>query len=50
MTRQYNRVRTEVSCQVTVVVVVTGIDISSTGSRNFVGGVTLGTLSRSRFS
>ena len=39
-----------VSCHVTVVVVVTGIDISSTGSRNFDGDLTLGTLSRSRFS
>ena len=39
-----------VSCQVTVVVVVTCIDVSPTGSRNFDGGVTLGTLSRSRFS
>ena len=36
-----------VSCQVTVVVVVTGIDISSTSSRNFDGDLTLGTLSRS---
>ena len=39
-----------VSCQVTVVVVVTGMDISSTGSRNFDRDLTLGTLSRSRFS
>ena len=34
-----------VSCQVTVVVVVTRIDISSTGSRNLDGDLTLGTLS-----
>ena len=39
-----------VSCQVTVVVFVTDIDVSSTGSRNFDGDLTLGTLSRSRFS
>ena len=39
-----------VSCQVTVVVVVAGIDISPTGSRNFDGDLTLATLSRSRFS
>ena len=39
-----------VSCQVTIVVVVTGVDVSSTGSRNFNGEFTLGTLSRSRFS
>ena len=39
-----------VSCQVTAVVVVTDIDVSSTGSRNFGGDLTLGTLSRSRFS
>ena len=29
---------------------VTGIDISATGSRNFDGDLTLGTFSRSRFS
>ena len=40
----------KVSCQVTFVVVVTDIDVSSTGSRNFDGDLTLGTLSRSRFS
>ena len=39
-----------VSCQVTVVVVVTDIYVSSTGSRNFNGDLTLGTLSRCRFS
>ena len=39
-----------VSCQVTVVFVVTDINVSSTGSRNFAGDLTLGTLSRSRFS
>ena len=39
-----------VSCQVTVIVVVTDIDVSSTGSRNFNGDLTLGTLFRSRFS
>ena len=38
------------SCQVTVIVVVTGIDVSPTGSRNFSGDLTLGTLSRSLFS
>ena len=39
-----------VSCQITVVVLVTGVDISSAGSRNIDGDLTLGTLSRSRFS
>ena len=39
-----------VSCQVTVIVVVIDIDVSSTGSRNFIGDLTLGTLFRSRFS
>ena len=33
-----------VSCQVTVVVVVTDIDVSPTGSRNFNGDLTVGTL------
>ena len=37
-----------VSCQVTVVVEVTDIDVSSTGSHNFDGDLTLGTLSRSQ--
>ena len=36
-----------VASQVTVVTLVTGIDISSTGSRNFTGDLTLGTLSHS---
>ena len=40
----------EDSCQVTVGVDVTGIDVSITGSRNFNGDLTLGTLSRSFFS
>ena len=35
-----------VSCQVTVIVVVTDIDVSSTSSRNFNGDMTLGTLFR----
>ena len=39
-----------VSCQVTVVVVVKGIGISPTSSRNFDGDLTLGTLSRSLLS
>ena len=39
-----------VSCQVAVGVDVTGIDVSPTGSRNFSGDTTLGTLSRSFFS
>ena len=38
------------SCQVTVIVVVTDIDVSPTGFRNFNGDLTLGTLFGSRFS
>ena len=50
MAWQGGRVRHRVSCQVTVGVGVTGIDVSSRGSRNFNGDLTLGTLSRSLFS
>ena len=39
-----------VSCRVTVIVVVTDIDVSSKGSRNINGDLTLGTLFRSRSS
>ena len=38
------------SCEVTVGVDVTGIDVSITGSRNSHGDLTLGTLSLSLFS